>query len=85
MTTATTKLTEKEMATITKIGKSEFSDTLGDWIWSWSVCGDQSKAAVLGSLCKKGLVQQDGNRGDDACCRLTETGIEAFKAIKPPV
>lgn len=53
-------MTTNEIEMIKAIVDSEYNsecDPAG-CTWSWSVCGNKSKAAVLGSLVKKGLAWQ---------------------------
>jgi hypothetical protein len=76
------QLTPKQKATITAIGKSQYGDGPGSQIWSWDVCGNQSRAAVLGTLIKRSLVGAMGS-GDDATCWLTVEGVRAFYEINP--
>ena len=76
------KLTDKQMAMITAVGKSQYGDGPGSQIWSWDVCGDRSSASVLGSLMKRGLVGQSGDR-KEAVCWLTEEGVAAFYELNP--
>lgn len=76
-------ITEKEYALIQSIVQhNEYGERgcLDNHPWSWAVCdGSKAKAAVLGSLVKKGLANQDG-RGNDASCSLTEAGKQAYLA-----
>jgi hypothetical protein len=80
--TTTPRLTDKEKVTITAIGNSCYGEGPGSHIWSWDVCGDKSKASVLGSLMRKGFVGGQGS-GDDATCWLTKSGMAAFYQINP--
>jgi len=74
-------ITEKEYAFIKRlVDHNEYGEKgcLDNHPWSWAVCNNsKSEAAVLGSLVKKGLANQDG-RGNDASCYLTEAGKQAY-------
>lgn len=79
MTTATENLTANEKAMILAIPNSDYASSGPEsTIWSWSVCETRSKAAVLGSLIKKGYVSGQSGMGNDATCRLTPLGIRAY-------
>jgi len=66
MSTETTiNLTELELDVIDRIITDEYSDgTLDGTPWSWSVAdGSKSRAAVIGSLKEKGIVDTWDNEG----------------------
>jgi hypothetical protein len=68
-------LTTKELDVFLAIMEDEYSDGTADSRpWSWSVVsGSRSRAGVLSSLVKKGLVWCQGE-GRDAVCGYTDAG-----------
>lgn len=81
-TPAPVNITDKEYELIRDIVQhNEYGERgcLDNHPWSWAVCETKSRAAVLGSLIKKGLANQEG-KGNDASCWLTEAGKQAYVA-----
>jgi hypothetical protein len=81
MTTAT-ELTQNEINMLQDIIDDQYSDgTLDSSPWSWSVCETKSRAAILGSLVKKGLMNcgdyEGKGRNRDQYCYLTDEGKQA--------
>ena len=81
-------LTELEKDVILAIVNSEYSDSPGSPIWSWSVA-DNTKitninqvSGVISSLVKKGLVISSEYDIKDNTVELTSNGIEEYKKIK---
>ena len=82
----TTKLTEKEVELLNDIVTNEYANgqrAANVPVWTWSVIETRSRAAVLGSLVKKGLAGRDnhGRDGDneDACVWLTDAGFAEWQ------
>lgn len=79
-------LTTNELAVLNALNSNYFSGEPGDWVWSNCIndsnkpSGLEGKAlgGVVSSLCQKGLAEQDGNTGREACIRLTPAGIAAL-------
>lgn len=78
----TTKLTAKEVELLNAIVTDQYANgerAANVPVWTWSVIGTRSAAAVLGSLKKKGLAGSDNFGRDcgneDACCWLTDAGF----------
>lgn len=85
MNEMTTKLQSSMLA---KIAESEFQPTNGsipssfdelDWVWADCIIEDAEDKGVFTSLVNAGMVEHSGNKGRDACVRLTETGWNAYK------
>jgi hypothetical protein len=80
-------ITENEMKVMKALEVNYFSVTLGDWVWSNSVNDSKRPSGLKGkvlsgtvsSLCSKGMVEANGEKGEDACVRLTTAGIAALK------
>lgn len=80
---ATIELTAKEQGVFLDIFRDEYSDGSDDpHPWSWSVVGgSKSRAGVLSSLVKKGLVGCQGE-GRDASCWYTDAGKALFQELR---
>lgn len=80
---ASIELTKKEQEVFLDIFRDEYSDGSDNPMpWSWSVVGgSKSRAGVLSSLVKKGLVWTQGE-GRDACCGYTDAGKALFKLVR---
>jgi hypothetical protein len=85
-----TKITNKELLALKGILASDFLDgdpPVGKWVWSWSANPFESAKSfggVVASLTKKGLAQQSGDTGKDACVAITQAGVDAVND-SPPV
>lgn len=81
-----TKITAEEAELMNDIVTNEYADgerAANVPVWTWSVIETRSRAAVLGSLVKKGLAGRD-NKGydcgiEDACCWLTDAGFAEWE------
>jgi len=78
--------TTNEIAVLKSVAANHFGGP-GEWVWSNCIneSGAPSKlegkalSGTVSSLCQKGLLEQDGNTGREACVRITEAGIAALK------
>lgn len=84
-----TNLTKIQTECLYGIFCSDFQDRrhpVNNWIWTWSgntFGNPRTYSGAISSLVKKGLVQTDGQKGDDACVALTAEGWIALKAAMP--
>lgn len=81
--------TTLENDVIRAIAENQYSDTLGDEVWSFAIkyhtkiTLDNQISGVVSSLVKKGLVEVTiGWDKNDNTIRLTDKGIEEYKKLK---
>lgn len=79
-------ITANERLVLRALRTNDFGNgTQGDWLWSDCINDAREPSGITGSalggvvssLCEKGLAETDGNKGRDACIRLTEAGWAA--------
>lgn len=82
-------LTDLEKDVINAVANNEYSNELGDWIWSFSIhygCKLAKRGQISGivsSLVKKGILLHDELTDEvDDTVKLTESGILAYNEIK---
>ena len=82
-------ITKTEAECLLGVFNSDYRDgynPVGHQIWSWSgnpFGNKRTYSGAISSLAKKGLVQCDGEKGDDACVAMTAEGWAALKAAFP--
>lgn len=90
----TPKLTEKELELIVLIAEDQYANgqrpergKASEPVWTWSVTESgygmgsstsRSRAAVLGSLIRKGLAGSNDYGRDDQSCWLTPAGVDVY-------
>lgn len=84
-----TNITKIETECLLGIFNSDYRDgysPVQKWVWTWSgnpFSNKRTYSGAISSLVKKGLVQTDGQKGDDACVAMTAEGWAALKAAMP--
>ena len=79
-------ITALETEYLRGIANSDFSDNLGDQVWTFSVLDacdvtKQQAPGVASSLVQKGLIKTT-DEGRDSCTSLTEAGIKVVQDLK---
>lgn len=82
--------TALQAAMIKNIARSEFTAVNGaepqgltdiGWVWANTVIETAEDKGVFTSLVNAGMTQHCGNKGRDACVTLTQSGLDAYKAL----